>query len=222
MRTGCLTILLIFSIMSALSKSNEIEPDSLITEVNYEYKIESGDNGNSFCLGTLFISINVPDSTEQVVFYRANGPTTTELHRYPPFYNHIRPIDILGKSKIKVKAEAVEGNTYFRVSFRVNGSNYYSSHFAINDWISPEDIEKLNGTDAISDIKEEIPIIELLSKQISIKCNSPYFVDILSMEGKTIFNKEFSCNSTISLASGIYIISLRHNGKKYTKKIVIL
>lgn len=147
MKKTAAIFLLLCSIMSAMANTIEINPDTLISNLHYDYEITSGyyeNNYTTMCEGTLSMSIEVPETVECLVLQRAKGPTVKFL--YPPFYNVRRTLDIVGKSCVEVEVQNVKADTYFRIDCLIGNTHYYSSHFAVNDLISPEDLVSLRAT----------------------------------------------------------------------------
>ena len=213
-------ILILFNIHVA--KGEDIYPDSLINEINYDYEITSGYYDGKYwtmCLGTLSMTIEFPDSTESIHFLRANGPTVKYL--YPPFYNHMKLLDITGKSNIDINVENVGADSYFRIAFKINGTTYYSSHFAVNDLISPEDLERLKDTNSCDEVTEEGPTFHFIGHTVFVECDSYCQIEVLSTDGMSKYVTTVCQGSEIPLKPGAFIIRARHDNKITTKKIII-
>lgn len=222
MRKSITAGLLVLLSSTTVVKGNDFNPDSIIREVSYDYEIISGtiaDKSWTDCMGTLYLSIEVPDSTESMVFSRANGPSVK--HRYPPFYNTHRPLDISGKSNIDVYAEYVRSDSYFRIRFTMNGTAYYTSHFAINDLISPEDLEILKDLSGCAELEDQDASVEVAGRTLTIKCDSLCNVDVVSVDGKTLFSDTICRDYEIPLQPGIFIVRICQNNTVTTKKIIV-
>lgn len=215
-------ILILILINVPIAKGEDLFPDSLINEINYDYEITSGYNDGKYwtmCLGTLSLAIVVPDSTESILFCRANGPTVK--HRYPPFYNVIKPLDITGKSNIDIKVEDIGADSYFRFVFKIGGTTYYSSHFAVNDLISAEDLERLKDTNSCDEAQEEGISLQIIGHTVCVECNSSCHIEIISTDGRSQCFTTVSQGSEIPLQPGVFIIMARHNNNITTKKIIV-
>lgn len=217
--TATLVMLIYFS---TLGKDIDFDPDSLLRDIRYEYEISSGYHDSKYwtmCLGTLSMTIEIPDSTEHILFCRANGPTVKYL--YPPFYNSLKPLDIDGVSAVDVNIENVGADSYFRVIFTVDGTLYYSSHFAINDLISTEDLNKLHESSANFGVADEDVDIDVINGMLSIECTSDCNVEVFSVDGKTVFKRTIHKGLELPLQTGIFIVRVSSNHKTMTKKIAI-
>lgn len=213
-------MLILFNIHVA--KGEDFHPDSLINEINYDYEITSGYYEGKYwtmCLGTLSLTIEVPDSTESIHFLRANGPTVKYL--YPPFYNHIKHLDITGKSNIDINIENVGADSYFRIEFKINGTTYYSSHFAVNDLISSEDLERLKDTNSCDEVTEEDFSLHIIGHTVFVECNSYCHIEVLSTDGKSQYVTTVCQGAEIPLNPGVFIIRVTHDNSITTKKIII-
>ena len=214
--------LLIFISFTSIIKANDFDPDSLISDINYDYEITSGyynDEYWTLCLGTLSLTIEVPDTVDRIIFQRANGPTVK--FKYPPFYNLHAHLDISGKSKVSVKREQVRHDSYFRVLFYTKEGCYPSSHYAVKDLISPEDLERLQETNSAIEINEDAPQIEVINGGISIKCKDKCYIEVVSIDGKSIYCGTLYQDTEIPLYSGMYIVRNHFNNKCESKKIII-
>lgn len=107
------------------------------------------------CSGTLSMTIEVPDTVKSIQLHRANGPRVGLI--YPPFYDVRRNLDISGKSSVDMEVFNVYADTYYRIDCLIDKTHYYSSDFAVNDLISPDDLEKLRANS---------PTLEIVSKDM--------------------------------------------------------
>ncbi|MBD5287018.1 MAG: T9SS type A sorting domain-containing protein [Bacteroides sp.] len=214
-------VLLILIGLNLEMKGFDANPDSLISDIHYDYEIVSGENyGKDFiCMGTLSMTIEVPDSTNDIALMRAKGPSVKK--RYPPFYNLKRYLDISGEKNISVNEEGVRDSTYFRVEFYINRKAYYSSHYAVNDFIAPADLELLYGSNSLIELDEDDARIEVAGGRIAVKCRSKCKLDVVSIEGKSIYQGYPNHDVEIPLQPGVYIVRLIVNNNCVSKKVVI-
>ena len=220
-KTACLCT---FAWLALTSTANptDLDPDALISDIRYNYEIMSGCyDGEYWAIsrGTLSMSIEVPESADGIIFFKACGPTVK--YKYPPFYNIRTPLDISGKTKIDVEYKEVTDDNYFKVGFIINDTAYFSSHFAVKDLIAPEDLERLNGTDSCIGVTEDNLQMEISGRILSIKCEADCAIDIASIDGKNVFSNIVSKDTDIPLEAGIYVVRITNNNTSLTKKINI-
>ena len=196
----------------------DIDFDSLINEIRYEYELYPNHSPEFMCMGTLYVGINIPDETNEVVFCH------TQSNRYPPTVFYSRPLDISGKSSVETTIDRVKAHTYFRVVFYINGIAYRTSDLAVDDYIAPEDLEylkTLEDPNAIDDVSVNEPVIEVYDRTISIKTDSVLILTIRTIDGKTVIIDRIDQSVQIPLDSGIYILTYHYDNHSNTKKIII-
>ncbi len=221
-RTITTALLILMSLINYVN-ATALDPDTLISNVVYDYEITSGYSDKGYwtmCKGTLSMTITVPDIVKRIELQRANGQSVKFM--YPPFYNVRRDLDISGKSSVEVEVQEVRADTYFRIDCVVDKTHYYSSHFAVNDLISPEDLEKLKETNSTLEVLEEFPEIEIKDNGVYINCQTRCKIEIVSIDGKTISNCFIDTDTEVPLQTGIYFIRILCNNKYITKKLMII
>lgn len=211
-----LAILLLWPSLTFATETPDLDVDSLISDVRYEYEISP--DIPWMCLGSLSVSFDIPEGTEKLYFY------FTRYQWNPPrIFNRI-PVDIAGKSSVNVTVDYIMPHAFFSALFYINGQAYRMSNYSVKDYISPEDLEyleKLQSQNEVEEVSMEEPIMEITDRTVSIRCDSILHLTINTVEGKNIFNKKIDRYAEIPLNPGIFILTYVDNKNSYTKKIMI-
>lgn len=213
-----LAILPLWPSLFFATETPDFDVDSLISDVRYEYEIFPDLSPERMCIGDLYVRIEIPEKTDNVILYFTRGPQN------PPQLFNSKHLEVFGKTSIEASVERLKAHNHFRVLFYIDGTAYSTSVFAVDDYIIPADLEylnKLQGQDAVGAVTDEGPVIEIKNRAVSIICDSILYLTINTVDGKTMINERIDRHADIHLDSGIYIITYVDKQKKYIKKIMI-
>ena len=75
--------------------------------------------------------------------------------------------------------------------------------------------------DAVEEVKDQTPVIDVDGTTVLIKCNSELNVSVVSLDGRIIYNDRISHDTEIPLVPGIFIVTCGNQNTSYSKKILI-
>lgn len=218
MKSYSIVILLLFLVsQSSFAATVDFDFNSMVRDINYQYELHPNYTFENMCIGTLSMTITIPENTEQVYF------CWTTSSRYPPRIFNRKSIDIFDKSCVKTVVEGVKAYTHFKVEFRIDGDLYETSDFAVDDYMDPKDLEYLENfqINDVDNIIEETPIIEFSNRTLKIKSDEIIPLTINSIDGKVVFNNYINQYAEIELYSGLFIITYGNINHLTIKKIFI-
>ena len=193
---------------------SDFDFDSLLKDIVYHYDLNLNAGDPDFiCEGFLTLSLDVPEGTEEIYFRRTPRPNRR-------IFNVI-PISCNGESNLNISIDRVFANTFFKVTFFINGKGYTTSTYDVNTFISPEDLEILQSVSSVGEMVVKSPVIEMQSQSISIKCTSELNVSIHTLDGRTIYYNTIDKDTEISISPGIYILNAQNSDTSLSKKVII-
>ncbi len=216
-----LALIILWSSLSFASDTLDFDVDSLISDVTYQYEIFPDLSPDRMCIGTLSVTFDIPSETEQLIFYYAR--LHTDLPSPPRVFNQ-QYVDITGKSSVTVTAEQIKPFAYFSAYICINGQAYRMSNFAVKDYMDPHDLEyleKLQAQDAVGEVSNEDPVIEIKDRAVSIRCDSVMYLTIRTIDGKNLYQERIDQYAQIPLYPGIFILTYGDKQNSYTKKLMI-
>lgn len=203
--------------------------DSIINEqlklndIQYDYKVFTDENGLLDCVGNLSFIIPVPNPNEidHINFAKTKQhyPENTDIR-----FNSTSSIEIdPSLTAIVFKPENIHWDSYFQVHYYKKDSTWeHSPIYNTNSYITPADLEKLNGSASVNEITSVDYGFTYNSDTHSIDVRENCHIEIYDIVGRTLY-KGIGTQS-ISLAQHIgkcVIIRCASQNGVHTQKLIL-
>ncbi len=219
-----LMMLLSSNVRAGGMDSNETEMDnqSLIHDVTYDYQLISDNNSGFDCIGTLHFSVSLPTDINTLFFERTKRHTIVDS-----------PDDLFFSAKSEypitttdISKPDIYWGTYFRIcAVLKNNQRIYSATYSVDEYIDSSDLELLLPQyNSILATDAENVSISIRNKQLEIVTQEPIELSIFDLSGLCIFNKEIQISERIPLhdvTSHFLIVRYKTSNNTVTKKLFL-
>lgn len=184
------------------SETLEYEPtfdrenaESLIKEVEYNYKLFSGSGEKLDCKGDLNLSMSLPENTSRLIFERSKPHLLSLESERLPFQ---------AKSEFPISSKLTIPNipwgTYFRIrAILEDGTDVYSPIYSTNDYMNKDDLDALINSASIEDVDIDDIKLYIEDKQLYVYTPETLSLSVFDMSGRQIFNGNIHQSMVIPL-----------------------
>ena len=208
----------------ATENNEEIECPH-ITDIQYTYQMDDTD-GRWHCIGTLTFKVTVPAGYKEIIVER------TKFFNYgiPENKLFFAVRSIYKTPDAPCVVEVTKKNISWGCYFKVRGYDYDNqSHkdgkvFCTNDYMNPEDIQKILEQAPVEDVETSETSIRLEGKNLIADVSQPINLIVADLNGRSIFSGELKESAVIPLAnvtSPFVVVRYICNERAYTKKFII-
>lgn len=217
-----LSIALLFS-WNLNAENSDYESQYEISDIYYDYELIYNDKTDRYdCIGSLGMTVKVFDDFKRILFCR------TREHRLESDrknFIYCMTYEVNGTDNpIELLLTKVRWGTYFRIRADFeDGSRIYSPTLCVNDYIAPDDWEKIknSNTSGVGFINEDKNVeISLKNQWLKVKTDKPIDFSVIDLFGRVIYNGRVLQNADIPIENRFIIVQYNYNGKIFTKKII--
>ena len=211
---------LAFSINAKAENAGVFESETLIQDITYDYQLFYDYNWSEFdCVGTLSLSISLPENTRYLIFERTPSHMT---------YSDLNDVIFRGKTYYSTTSNIIKPNMYWGTYFRVyavlsNGDIVYSPIYSINDYIDPQDLDLILSSVEGAEINEVDLQVE--NKNLYVNAHESLSLSVFDLSGKLLFTGEIQQAAVIPLdniSSPVIIVTYKTSSTTKTIKMLVL
>lgn len=160
----------------------------IIKNISYDYNIMENSAGTCYCEGTLKLGVDIPKDAVYVELQRGHSPQN--VHESGLFYSSRCQYEV--DSKL-ISRDRIRDNEFFRlyIEYPDNHSEYTHTLF-VKDYISTEDLEKINKTTDLSATDFEDVKIFKIDNNLIIKPSKTIYVMVSDLMGNQIYTGDVS------------------------------
>ena len=195
--------------------SNSTE-ETYIDNISYEYTLTTSNEID--CFGTLSFTIHPAAGGLCAIVRR-----TTRHSVFPDSYSTSYLYMINDESEIDVILDSISWDIRFKVeTILSDDSRQYTPDYSVKSFIKPEDLDILQSyVDAVELKSDQSPTIEVINGILTVNSPEQTHLNITKTDGTTIFSGQISEPISLSVNSGLHIISYIHSNQTITKKILV-
>lgn len=216
-------ILLVMPVVSLILKADDskVFNESLeIEEIIYDYDLFQDKRGRYDCKGNVSLKIKIDPDIGRLLFYRSR-------HHLPetqnPFFGAVSIIDFNPEDNQAVWfTKELYWGTYFRVkAYLSTGESVYSPQYCINDYIRPDDWEKIYESAGVDDVVDETPLdISFRNGILSVYTDAGVHLSVYDLAGRALFNGYLSQPTEIPISANLIIVKYTTKNQTVTQKFI--
>ena len=208
---------------SSAGESNDEIECPYITDIKYAYQIDDT-RKKLDCEGTLSFKVTVPAGYKYIIVNltvgRIYGVAEDEL-RFLVRASYDTPD---APCVVDVSLTHIRWGCYFKVEGYID--NFYSDGkiFCTNDYMNPEDIQKILEQAPVEDVETSESSIRLEGKNLVADVSHPVNLIVADLNGRNIFSGELKESTIIPLdhvTSPFVVVRYTINDQVYTKKFIV-
>jgi len=197
--------------MAALA-DNDAPPISLdlVHNVSFDYELFQKEDGSYDCNGTIRFTIKYPNDTNQLIVTRTRWHLTDNDRHFFGLHQTI-PFSKEDSEYYFESNKRCSWGTYYKVRMADKDNNWvHSPIFCTNDYISPEDMERIMAPASIDTTEEtDVQIRVGNSNNLIVATDRETTVSVYTIDGRCLLSENIAATTTFHMhdvVSGILIV----------------
>lgn len=214
-------VTLVLSCFQLKAEEQDTEPDIEIVNIDFDYTLVPPNIyvPSSDASGTLYIEAKVSSNIEYVIFKRTFVHLKTDEKLQ--FVQKSRYNVSDNNSTIKITKKYASWGMYFQLdAVAFSGDITSTPLFCSNDYISPEDLEKIMNNASVEDIETDDINITFKSNVLTVDASSEVQISVYDLTGRILFNGNVSQYTEIPLSANLIIVKYTTKDQTVTKKFI--